>query len=309
MFNGKPLIGFLGYVLPFGQMSLWGINTPIFTFSILPVSVNKPDKKFMAMFLGFMDGDGYFDIGEQKQYNKITKALVKSTIRIRLATNVNIRDLSLLEYFVQILGVGKISNMSGDREQVRVIFSKKDLVTVILPLIKEYNLQFLTYQRVKQFALFNYILENNIIHWDNVKFMESKFTSIPVHDLVKLDFFRDWLIGFTMAEGSFGMKSQGSAFYQLKQAGEDNLYLLKAACLIIIGREAKSMKADSVGAYQLSLSSKIDIEKVISFFLSSDHYPLYGYKLSQFTLWLNALKNSDRYYQIKGTFIEKINNE
>jgi len=143
-------------------MSLWGIYNPIFTFSILPFSVNKPDKKFMAMFMGFMDGDGYFDIGEQKQYNKITKALVKSTIRIRLATNVNIRDLSLLEYFVQILGVGKISNMSGDREQVRVIFSKKDLVTVIMPLIKEYNLPFLTSQRVKQFALANYILENNI---------------------------------------------------------------------------------------------------------------------------------------------------
>ena len=68
-------IAFLGYVLPYGQMSLWGIQTPIFTISILPISVGplalvKPDKKFMAMFMGFMDGDGYFDIGEQKQYSK-----------------------------------------------------------------------------------------------------------------------------------------------------------------------------------------------------------------------------------------------
>jgi len=118
----------------------------------------------MAMFMGFIDGDGYFDIGEQKQYNKITKTLVKSTIRIRLASNVNVRDISSLEYFVKVLGVGKISNMSAGREQVRVIFSKKDLVTVILPLIKLYNLQFLTSQRVKQFALVNYILENSITH-------------------------------------------------------------------------------------------------------------------------------------------------
>lgn len=290
-------------------MSLWGIQTPIFTMSILPISVGelKPDKKFMAMFMGFMDGDGYFDIGEQKQYSKIkSQCYLKSTIRIRLATNVHIRDLSLLEYFVQILGLGKISKMSGDREQVRVIFSKKDLITVILPLIKEYNLKFLTYQRVKQFALVNYILENNIIHWDNVKFIEPEFTSIPVYDLVKLEFFIDWLIGFTMAEGSFGMKSKGSAFYQLKQKGEENLYLLKAACLVITGRESKPMKADSVGAYQLSLSSKMDIEKVISFFSSgaADHHPLYGYKSSQFTLWLYALKNSARYSQIKGIFKE-----
>lgn len=137
---------------------------PVSTICILPVSAVKPDKNFMAMFTGFMDGDGYFDIGEQKQYNKITKTLVNSTIRIRLASNVNVRDLSLLEYFIKVLRVGKISNMSAGREQVRVIFSKKDLVTVILPLIKLYNLQFLTSQRVKQFALVNYILENSITH-------------------------------------------------------------------------------------------------------------------------------------------------
>jgi hypothetical protein len=118
----------------------------------------------MAMFLGFMDGDGYFDIGEQKQYNKKTKNPTKSTIRIRLASNVNIRDLKLLEYFVNTLGVGKISNMSAGTEQVRVIFSKKDLLTVIFPLMKEYNLNFLTSQRINQFALVSYILENSIIH-------------------------------------------------------------------------------------------------------------------------------------------------
>ena len=116
------------------------------------------------MFMGFIDGDGYFDIGEQKQYNKKTKAPARSTIRIRLASNVNIRDLALLEYFVETLKVGKIDTMSGDRNQVRVIFSKKDLLTVILPLIQEYNLQFLTIQRAKQFALVNYILENSITH-------------------------------------------------------------------------------------------------------------------------------------------------
>ena len=291
------------YVLPYGQMSLWGLDIPILTFCIPPFSVIKPDKKFMAMFIGFMDGDGYFDIGEQKQYNKITKTLVKSTIRIRLASNVNVRDISLLEYCfaVKVLGVGKISNMSGGREQVRVIFSKKDLVTVILPLIKEYNLQFLTSQRVKQFAIVNYILENSITQpggRDNVQFKEPKFIGIPFYDLVKLDFFGNWLVGFTIAEGSFGMKTAGSAFYQLRQTGDDNLDLLKAACLKITGREAYPIKADSVGSYQLSLSSKIDIEKVVSFFSSSNYHPLYGYKLSQYNLWLTALKNSSRYSKI-----------
>ncbi len=283
------------YVLPFGQMSLWGDEIPVVKLCIFPVSVIKPDKKFMAMFIGFLDGDGYFDIGEQKQYNKKTKTLVKSTIRLRLASNVNVRDTYLLEYFVKVLGVGKISNMSGEREQVRIIFSKKDLISVILPLIKEYNLKFLTSQRVKQFAIFNYIIENSITHWENVLIKESKFLSIPAHDLVNIDFFGDWLVGFTMAEGSFGMKTAGSAYYQIRQTGADNLNLLKATCLKITGREANTMKADSVNSYQLSLTSKSDIEKVVNFFSSSNYHPMVGYKMSQYKLWLIALKNSSRY--------------
>lgn len=259
----------------------------------------------MALFIGFIDGDGYFDIGEQKQYNKKTRVLVKSTIRIRLASNIHIRDISLLEYFVRVLGVGKVSKMSG-REQVRVIFSKTDLITTILPLIKEYNLQFLTTQRVKQFALVNHILENSITHWENVQFKESKFVSKPAQDLVKLDYFGDWLVGFTIAEGSFGIKKSGSAFFQLKQSGYDNLDLLKAACLLITGsaKDTYSMKADSVGAYQLSLSSIIDIEKVIFFFSSNNYHPLTGYKASQYKLWIEQLKTSSRYSKVRiSTFL------
>jgi hypothetical protein len=72
-------------------------------------------------------------------------------------------------------------------------------------------------------------------------------------------------------EGSFGTKVNGSAFYQIKQTGEDNLDLLKAACLLITGREAYPMKADSADSYQLSLRSKADIQKVVDFFSSPDN--------------------------------------
>jgi hypothetical protein len=62
---------------------------------------------------------------------------------------------------------------------------------VKLPLIKKYNLQFLTSQRIKQFALFNYILENFIIPLNNINFKEPGFIAIPSHDLINLDFFAD----------------------------------------------------------------------------------------------------------------------
>lgn len=193
--------------------------------------------------------------------------------------------------------------MSGGREQVRVIFSKKDLSQKILPLIKEYDLQFLTSQRIKQFALVNYILENSITRWDDVNFKEFVFVAKPVQDLVKLAYFADWLVGFTMAEGSFGMKANGSAFFQLKQSGDDNVNLLKAASLQITGVESNdAFKPDSTGSYQLTLSSKKNIEQVISFFQSPDHHPLYSYKLNQYRNFITALKTSKRYSFILSKF-------
>jgi len=285
-------------------MSLWGTNIIAYsTFHIFAGLSHIPDKKFMAMFMGFMDGDGYFDIGEQKQYNK-NKTLARSTIRIRLACNINVRDLALLEYFVITLGVGKIDySMMAKREQVRVIFSKKDLFTVIIPLIKKYELIFLTSQRAKQFSQVNYILENSIIHWDEFNFKEPVFVAKSVQDLVKLDYYANWLVGFTMVEGSFGFKATGSAFYQLKQSGNDNVNLLKAASLLITGSESNRLfNPDSKGGYQLSLSSIKDIEQVILFFSSPDHHPLYSYKLDQYLNFISTLKKSKRYSSITAKF-------
>lgn len=72
-----------------------------------------------------------------------------------------------------------------------------------------------------------------------------------------------------MAEGSFGFKATGSAFYQLKQSGNDNVNLLKAALLLITGSESNRLfNPDSKGGYQLSLSSMtpLSLNKLFYFF-------------------------------------------
>lgn len=258
----------------------------------------------MALFMGFFDGDGYFDIGEQKQYSKAKIMLTpaSSTIRIRLASNVHSRDLPLLEYFREVLGVGIISKMSK-RNQVRIIFSKKDIIDVILPLIRLYGLRFFTVQRAKQFSLLIYILENDIKHWQNVKLKDFLFVPIVYQDLLSLDFFDSWIIGFTIAEGCFISKTKGDFCYQIKQSGKENCYLLKAIYLRITGREIKSLKPVD-NSYQISLSSVLDIKKVVCFFTCKDIlnnnliHPLCGYKLEQYNIWIFELKKSKRYSKV-----------
>lgn len=101
------------------------------------------------------------------------------------------RDEALLRHITNVLGAGSISALDSNN-QTRSIFSKKDLVSVIIPLIKLYNLKFLTFNRVKQYALLTHIVENNIVHWDNVDSTALKESTIPTSsDLVNFDFFRD----------------------------------------------------------------------------------------------------------------------
>lgn len=274
-------------------MSLWGMKNYYSTGK----NYNKPDKKFMSLFMGLVDGDGYIEIGPQKQYNS-SEITPKSTIRARLVIRLHERDTSLLTYLKDVLGVGSISALKPATDkaggQARLIFSKKDLVTVIIPLIREYNLQFLTANRDKQFALLNHIVDNNIVHWENVYFnpLECKYS---VESLLNLDFFAHWVVGFTVAEGSFGVKSRGDAFYQIKQKGIENSNLIKAISLLIVNREP-NIKADYTDSYQLTLSSKADVQQVVNFFSKS--FDLYGYKLIQYKEWLAYLKTSNRYKDI-----------
>ena len=138
---------FLGYVLPYGQMSLWGglvVNNIIFSLDlficinfiiykgdykykrmhsnyIYPKIEIEPTKEFMSMFLGLVDGDGYIEIGPQKQYAKKTKELRETSIRARLVIRLHKRDTELLEYLVKVLEVGSISQLHVVN-QTRLIF-------------------------------------------------------------------------------------------------------------------------------------------------------------------------------------------
>lgn len=303
--------GFLGYTLPWGQMSLWGQETDLL-INLLPLigtsmdkdwkdwgderteEARKPDKKFMAMFMGFVDGDGCIEIGPQKQYNKQTgEPNSKTTIRARLLINLHVKDEQLLKYFAKTLGVGKVTDLKA-KHQKRFLISKRDLMGVVMPLIEEYNLEFLIFNRVKQYALLKEICNTGITQWEDV----NKYPGVtPKHKtvstLVKLEYFSDWVVGFTMAEGWFGFKSGiNSAHYQIRQTGIENLNIIKAIGLKLTGREAYEIKPDKAKSYQLTISSKVEIKKVIEFFSSPSVHPLCGDKGIQYSKFIKDV--SDR---------------
>lgn len=107
----------------------------------------------------------------------------------------------------------------------------------------------MTGNRAIQLALLNYIRDNKITHLENLVYNSSKQV-YSLKDFISLYFFfADGVVGFTIAEGSFWHKYNGSAFYLIKQRGLENYILIKAICLIITGRETKPIKADASDSY------------------------------------------------------------
>ena len=300
------------YVLPMGQMSYWGMEVVSFN-QLLPIIIKRKlqlstiinkntsdtkdidNFKLIEIFIGLLDGDGYFDIGVQKQYNKNPNNKPKSTIRIRLGIILQFKDKELLELLVDKLGIGKI-DYSKSKDQYRLILYKKDILNVIYPYLQTNNIEFLTYNRRKQYFLFKYIIENNITHWEslNLEKINNLFQmsnkQLNFSDIINLPYFNNWFAGFTVAEGSFHIKSNGKAHYSIVQSGHENSQIIKAIHYFIKGPESLNhlINAEAEKVYRVSFSSKKDLIFILNFF---ENNQLLGLKKLQFDNWKSYIYN------------------
>lgn len=310
-------------MLPYGQMSHWGNFYEIYAASLIPLVLkrkvsSKVSKKYpkdisklIEIFVGVLDGDGYFDIGAQKQYNSSNTA--KSTIRIRLGINLHQSDIGLLELFQTKLGVGKI-NFCKSKNQYRLVLFKADILNVIYPYLIQNNIEFLNYNRRKQYFLFKYVIENNITHWEdlNLEKINNLFQQtnkqIDFTDILKLPYFKNWLVGFTVAEGSFHIKKIGSAHYSIVQSGHENYNLIKVIHYFIKGSSSFDHKINPEDSkvYRVSFSSKVDLTFIMNFF---DKNQLLGLKKIQYDKWRSyVIENNKVFSSAPNVSVSNISN-
>ena len=242
--------------------------------------------QFIAFLVGLIDGDGYISI------TKTTKGF----ITIRLVICLSLEDISSLEYIFSVLKIGKIQIYRDIKNPIcKLTINKTDLQEIIFPLLIHHNIFFLTESRRAQFDLAMFILKNEIKHYNQI----SQIKEIPtIFELPKtaleylsLAFFKNWLVGFTNAEGSFCYKKNNDGCFQLKQ--RIHLQLFEAFKLIFNTKRKITIEMDRY--IQFSVSSKTDIQTVINFFSFSVLHPLIGLKNIQYFKWLKSLQNSIRY--------------
>jgi LAGLIDADG endonuclease len=267
--------------------------------------------QFLGFIAGLIDGDGYI---------QVTRS-TKGFITIKLVITIHLEDLSTLEYIHSVLKLGKITiNRDHKNPNCSLRISRTDLQEVLFPLLLHHGIFFLTEVRRAQFNLAMFILVEELKFYDKIPEINGfsgaatalanaslavsrgKSTEIPLYfenpktalDYLNLHFFKNWLVGFTQAEGSFCVKANNDGCFQLKQ----RIHVLLFEAFKLIFQTSRKIETEKCMYNQFSVSSKKDIQAVINFFSFSGYHPLIGLKCTQYLKWLTTLRNSYRYSKL-----------
>lgn len=244
---------------------------------------------FLAMLVGFIDGDGFI----------LVHKTAKGYIKINLVISLDIKDLSLLYFIHSILGIGKINvyPKTKNPDTCKLVINRTDLQEVLFPLLIHHNIYFLIEARREQFNKVMYILQNDIKLYSEIPGIIPTIHPLPKTALgyTNLTFFNNWIVGFTVAEGSFLIKSNNDACFQLKQRTDELLF----DAFKLVFKSSRKIGLEKSSYNSFSISSKSGVQEVINFFSFSGNHPLIGNKLIQYEKWLISLKDSKRYAFLK----------
>lgn len=295
--------------------------------------IENINKNLLALIVGFIDGDGYIRITKKSKsniYNQTTEQGIfnntKYYIYISLIINLNKNELELLQYFHKHLDIGKVYNITPKKgnKLARWEINKTDLFNKLEPLLEYHNIKFLTETRQKQYLLLKYIKYNNLIYYEDInknnKYINEYINNNKINNKFnKLDYFNNWFVGFTMAEGLFLIKKNNDICFQIKQKYNalncgvfpfnNNVNLELFNDITKIFNTTRKLNIINNKYIQFNVSSKKDIQNIINFFSFSNNHPLLGNKLISYNKWLLAINNSIRYKELKTPYISIIKNK
>lgn len=268
---------------------------------------NSEFAALLSWIVGFIDGDGYIRVTKKK--TGVEGKPEKDYITITLVINLHKNDYNLLCEIRDILGVGKVFYINKKSKKVaRYEINKTDMIKVFFPLLEKYNIHFLTETRQEQYLKALYVINNNIIFYNDIK---SKDELSFIKERMILDnfnslwYFNNWLVGFTIAEGSFIQKTNKDLFFKLKQKYN---FILFENILAYFGTSQK-LYINNNKYVEYSLSSINDIQLIVNFFSYNEFiikpdiekYPtvgLRGLKLISYAKWLVHIKENNRYNKV-----------
>lgn len=211
-----------------------------FSCSVNTLEENSESNKFLEWFCGFTDGEGGFFI------SKITSQ-GRSAYSFNFRITLHIDDSLCLCNIRDTLGFGKVYEYK-DRNNASFSVSTKEDIKKLITIFDSYPLQstkllnFLDFR--KAFYIYNSSPNRTPEVIDEIAKislgMNRKRTDFILPSFHQIQITRYWLLGFTEAEGSFGVKQDKQAYkgnlafrYVLSQSDID-LALLEAIKVFLV---------------------------------------------------------------------------
>lgn len=278
-----------------------------------PGSVQARDEEFLFWFAGFTDGEGNFSI-----------ILDGSYIRFRFKINLHIDDLQVLKIIKSKLKIGNIIIEENRNSCAFVVQNFSDLKNVLCPIF--INFPLLTSKKLDFQDFYNAILikaksnNGNLSSSDKIKILSLKDGMNLGRTVFKYDAIGpqitinpNWLVGFIEAEGTFGIKTGSSLYFQVAQKITSQECL--NAIITFLTRLYNTNIPKGSGILPVNVTSATNIRtSVVSLVISSvdalyyhllpwlDSSKFYSRKHVDFKLWRLALllKIKGYYYLTEG---------
>jgi hypothetical protein len=271
------------------------------------------DEEFLSWFSGFIDGEGNFSITLDRAY-----------IRFRFKINLHIDDLQVLNLIKSKLNIGRIIVEENKHSCAFVVQSFSELKDVICPIFLNFPLH--TSKKLDFQDFYTAILikakskNGNLSDLDKGKILSIKdgmnsgrtvFKYETTGPQIKIN--PNWLIGFIEAEGTFGIKTGSSLYFQVAQkfTSQDSL---NAIITFLTGLRNLEIPKDSQ-ILPVNVTSATNVRtNVVSIVVSNidalyyyilpllDSSKFYSRKYVDFKLWRLALllKINGYYYLTEG---------
>ena len=195
-----------------------GLATGVINYSTkLSVNNSKISGEFLSWFSGFTDGEGNFSIMLDRTY-----------IRFRFKISLHIDDLEVLNVIKSNLNIGNIIVEEKRNSCAFVVQSFSELKDVLCPIFTNFPLH--TSKKLDFQDFYTAILikakskNGNLSDLDKDKILSIKDGMNLGRTVFKYDFTGhqiiinpNWFIGFIEAEGTFGIKTGSSLYFQVAQ--------------------------------------------------------------------------------------------
>ena len=277
--------------------------------SLIQKASQRLNAKDIQWFVGYSDGDGCLSVYKEKKY--------ANNWRHEYTIGLEIEDIRLLYKIKSFLGCGTVRKYNN----VAIFRIKKvhHILYILIPIFDKYPLltekkrdSYLNFRKTFLYKVLNSkraTIEDKTYCENLLQNTPDNLYRLSLDDLlINLkaecpDYFDNWIVGFTEAEGSFYFikdpnNSQSNLRAEFRISQNDNWLLLNQIRNRLNLKREVALITNSKNHYYIIATSIETIKNVIIFFSNPSLVKLKGKKALNFKLWLKGIKNINRYKNI-----------